>query len=695
MSPRTRRLDVEPLEIRAVPAGVITARLTAGILYLTGDAADNHVSIRIVNPANSYVELIPDAGTTINDLSTPGRGTPGETVLLNAQIFGLRAALGAGDDSVGLDPTNDFVLDRGAAINLGHGNNTLDLTTTGAVQLRWLRIAASEGFDDVHLTGDVFADAQLALGNGGSWITADNLLVEGRAGMTVRGGDGDDNLNLNDLVVLGPLTTRLGGGTGNPFDDQPDSGQHVHLTDSSVEGFIGSASSASVRLDDSPVFGPVSFSFAEGGRVTLADSRVVGDVMLSAAGPSNGLDLIAIGDTQVVGTVSVAGEGRAGLAVGPGTFRAEGVTVEAGARDAALSVLDGDLVVGRSTSPAFVYGNVAVSSDAGRASVSVSNGQLQALNLTLTSVAGSADFAQDAGAGTSVCQTQLIGALTVTADDLASFQLTGGSAFIDGPVTLTGADSARFQAAGVTTVAVGAVTVTGGETAAAFEFTGNDLSVSTRTVVTAKAVTNFLVRPTLFADFLGDVRIVGGTGRDHVETSAETRFDKNLTVILGGGEDVVVLSGAADRPTVGRAFVLSTGAGVDGVVLDGVWVEGRTILLTGTGADALTIRWGEYDGAFAADLGAGDDSIRLADEEIGVGVTFRGRAMIQAGAGHDSLRLGRPAVVAGDPDTPVVFEALGSRIDGGLGSNTFYNGEANYTGIAIGTGIVNWVLDGS
>src|SRR5262249_37799789 len=69
-SPRSRRpactrLQVEPLEIRAVPAGDVAAFLLGGALIVLGDGTDNDVEI-LVSDGNLVVQGREGTDTTVN-----------------------------------------------------------------------------------------------------------------------------------------------------------------------------------------------------------------------------------------------------------------------------------------------------------------------------------------------------------------------------------------------------------------------------------------------------------------------------------------------------------------------------------------------------------------------------------------------------------------------------------------------------
>src|SRR4051812_15195973 len=129
-------LRLERLEARATPAvASVRATLAAGVLTLTGDAADDNVVLQ-VGPAGAT--LTPGSGTSVNGLPA------GTAVVLPGPVRSLRAALGAGNDRLALGG-GDLVLPGAARIDLGAGDDTLDLGTGGTIALGALTVVAGDG----------------------------------------------------------------------------------------------------------------------------------------------------------------------------------------------------------------------------------------------------------------------------------------------------------------------------------------------------------------------------------------------------------------------------------------------------------------------------------------------------------------------------------------------------------------------
>lgn len=181
----------------------------------------------------------------------------------------------------------------------------------------------------------------------------------------------------------------------------------------------------------------------------------------------------------------------------------------------------------------------------------------------------------------------------------------------------------------------------------------------------------------------GNLTVRGGWFNDLFETNANFRASKNVTLLLGGGDNEVTVGDGLTRATVRGKLTVKTGNGSDLVTFDGATVSGPTSLSLGGGFDVLTIDGGStFDQTFKADLGAGDDLIDIASS-IGSSqaVRFSGKATILAGAGNDLLFLGLDPGAGGDANSKVEFATPGSVIDGGTGLNEFDEFTSQYTGV--------------
>ncbi len=162
----------------------------------------------------------------------------------------------------------------------------------------------------------------------------------------------------------------------------------------------------------------------------------------------------------------------------------------------------------------------------------------------------------------------------------------------------------------------------------------------------------------------------------------------SLGAVADAGNDTITVAGGAGTGSIitGTASI-STGSGADAVVLSRITVAGAVAIVTGRGADVLTVQDSStFLNTFAASLGRGSDVFRVARPPGTTGpVTFVGKVTVQAGLGNDLLRLGRAATDGGDANSRVVFN--GGTIDGGDGVNDFDPARARRSGPVS---LLNW-----
>jgi hypothetical protein len=190
----------------------------------------------------------------------------------------------------------------------------------------------------------------------------------------------------------------------------------------------------------------------------------------------------------------------------------------------------------------------------------------------------------------------------------------------------------------------------------------------------------------------GNVTVNGGWQLDTFSVSPTFKADRNVVLTLGEGDNVVTI-GAATVPTdIGGSLVIQSGSGNDAITLQRVAVTEITSITTGAGNDTLTIDNGSaFTGTFLANTGLGSDIISIAQSaHAAAPVTFTGTATILAGAGDDTLQLGRPEASGGDANSQALFVAAGSKVDGGMGNSTFDDEAGQFSGIALGTGLIHW-----
>ena len=250
--------------------------------------------------------------------------------------------------------------------------------------------------------------------------------------------------------------------------------------------------------------------------------------------------------------------------------------------------------------------------------------------------------------------------ITVKAGFQADLQLDGAT--INGNVALT-APNPTLEATGAATKITGNLGLT-----------GTAWTSTTFTTTTPSEVT-------------GNVTIKGGWFSDSFTADANFKVDKNVSLKLGDGDNVVALGdGTAAVPILGN-LQIQTGAGNDRINLSHLTLSGTADLKTGGGADLLSIEDGSsFAKTFKADLGTGDDTISIAQNTGAAGpipgpVQFTGKAKILAGIGNDTLLLGLAVGSGGDGTSKAVFTDTTSVLDGGLGLNDFDAASGQFMGV--------------
>jgi hypothetical protein len=609
-SARKTRLWVQSLEGREVPAGVVTASLSpTGLLTLTGDDAANSIAVAVTPTA---VILTPDLSTTIDDLGTAGPGAPGASVTIGGVVTSLRATLNGGNDTLGIPTTADLTLPGSVTVDLGDGNNQLALGTSGKIDLGSLTVRAGDGLDNISLSGG---------GGKGS-------RVAGAA--TIALGDGNTTVNVTAVDFQGPAGVRLTAGEG---DD------HIDLESIQTTGpvTVAAGNGLLVLKVGLSTTGPISVSGTQE-QFQLTQTTVTGGLTVRGqTGPEPDPTAVdaTLSSATVSGPVHLTGtaRGAAVLATVIGDFTVGGLTL----RSAGPSVLNVQPGVKLSTA-----GDVLVTGFSG-AGLELQQAELDARNLTVSSSDLEANFVQTRGAAVNRSLLNLTGALAVRSPSQAAVEISDGTAAVGGNLT-----------------------VAGGGVSASVVASGKSLSVGGNLTVTAP--TGFNSNIDLQAtEVHGNLTMTGGPGNDRLSTDLATRLDRDVTLTLGGGLNAAVVQGS-----VGRNLTITTGAGTDLIDLVRLQVAGATRIVTGGGADSLSINDGViFSGTFFTDLGAGDDSIIVAAGTAATNpVTFQKTATIRTGAGNDSLTLGEAVDSGGTADTAAVFQA-GGTVDGGTGLNLF------------------------
>ncbi|MBA2224955.1 hypothetical protein [Thermogemmata fonticola] len=195
-----RRLTLERLEEREVPAGIVSVFATqsnfAGTvnLVITGDDLDNQVDIV---RESGQVKIIAQGTTVLHyDLSsTPGVSvTPTYTqITFNASggIRDISITMGGGHDAVRVSAIGDHSFGN-FGVNLGSGNDS------------FLLLGSSSTSPNINFVNSFSLDSD----SGDDLVSVYKTALSGG---TLSTGDGNDTVYLNDCVG-GPISTSLGAG---------------------------------------------------------------------------------------------------------------------------------------------------------------------------------------------------------------------------------------------------------------------------------------------------------------------------------------------------------------------------------------------------------------------------------------------------------------------------------------------------
>jgi hypothetical protein len=169
-------------------------------------------------------------------------------------------------------------------------------------------------------------------------------------------------------------------------------------------------------------------------------------------------------------------------------------------------------------------------------------------------------------------------------------------------------------------------------------------------VVRIDSTANFLVP--------GSVSINLGAGNNILGFNTAGRLAVGALGVAGGsGNDVVAVAGGLHtNSTISGGATIFVGNGANTVSIRRLTIGGPVSVATADGADTLAIDATTFLSTFTASLGAGNDAIRFGQVTgQSAPVDFRGQVTIHAGAGNDTLLLGRSVTAGGDANTRVVF----------------------------------------
>lgn len=247
---RMKHLAFERLEDRTLMAGNVTAVVDRGYLNITGDDLGNSIVVEATATAGVYrIYGLPAAGspTKINNVDM---STPGTFVEVSGVKQGVNIQLKGGDDELkfGSAAETSIAFPRWLKIDAGTGNDTVELGRAGndstldpvaiAVDVRTdLTIRMGDGNDQLSMANTVVRkSALICMGKGDDQLQFPTTFTPageteeeafpvhvGRS-LTLRLGDGNDQLNASNLRVGRDLAI-----TGGKGDKQ------ISLSDSKVD----------------------------------------------------------------------------------------------------------------------------------------------------------------------------------------------------------------------------------------------------------------------------------------------------------------------------------------------------------------------------------------------------------------------------------------------------------------------------
>ena len=210
----TRRLQVESLENRELMAGNVSVSVQNGNLYITGDAARNHVEVRQSSPGVFRVN-----GVTIGGAATKINNATNGVFTTSAVRGNVVISLGGGDDQLNFGTGDNRVINvpNNLSIDMGSGSDFLsirDVKTGGN-----LGVNTGTGVkDETHVYK---ADVGGHLGindpnsvNSGDYdiATVNNCKVKGQLQFVLKGGN--DNV---DVISTAADSLYADLGAGNDF----------------------------------------------------------------------------------------------------------------------------------------------------------------------------------------------------------------------------------------------------------------------------------------------------------------------------------------------------------------------------------------------------------------------------------------------------------------------------------------------
>ncbi len=633
-------MNIEPLESRIAPAGLIAVTVERGNITLAGSGGDTNLLIQQVD-AKTWA-LTGRNGTLVQ----VGAGAPGDLAFATGITGFATLALGGDDDVIVFDRV---AVPKGLLVTAGDGNNSIELRHTRIGG--FFTYNGGTGSDFVFFFGDKVTAGDsvgvfLGEGNGGFALGAESASIGGD--LSVLGGSGPESFFLSGgaLSVKGSLLVDLGAGGTTDIQIFPRSlsvGRAMTIMDSDTGNVVKVSPHASLKVGGKlEIDGRAGVDTIEVGvgsvRVSVGSLKITTDF-------DNDTDVVKVTPAallDVKGNLEVFfNAGDSDTRIESEVVRVRGtLLVESGGGGAAsgnaLILARSELTVGRDLF-------LRAAADVARAIIGA-EGRLQ-IGGTLGYTNSELLFAS-----LLVAQGKVGGSLGASSGDPASganLDIDGTNLSVKGDLAVVSDGSAELIA-DLTNLTIGRdLQMLAPANAVTLDLDiertlaiGRDL----RATAGAGAFTGILD--------VGAARIARDLDFTAVATTADTRFIGELGRIQVGGTVNLLLAASTSTTTrlanlsVGGLFQFTTGVGADTLRLDDSVFGGNASFTMNAGNDFLLMEQLPYitrgstlfKGNVTIDLGGGSDALSLA---VPAGPGFHARFLkavsFEGGPGSDSL----------------------------------------------------------
>jgi len=704
---RRSRLQIETLEGREVPAGMVTASIAGGVLNLVGDDASNTVTIKL---EAAQTTVTPDLTTAI------GAGLPGVALVIPNVATSLKATMGGGDDTIISDGVTNFSLPGGASIDLGDGFvDSIFINTTQKVDLGSLTVKGTDGYTAIFVAGgagmasQITGNVKLDLGQDGTNIGFAEIALLGAGGVSATTTEGYDQFTFTNVTGGKPFKAQLGNGGGEVVFNNAKVGAVSATSEFLTVRLQNAAETGAIKIDTlmyselitsgiSKIAGKTSLTTKQASGelyLSMQDTTITGDLSTSTKGGAS-YTYAELNNVDVTGSVTDKQSG----AISYSSFRLENGSDITGNFTMQSSAASTDLNATIDNSK--VLGSIKIAGT-GKDDVDTQlnlNGLVTTTSVTVQGGYG-ADF--DTNTGSDVTLT---GDLKVSAKTLFAVAETRGS-FKANNVEVKGPSQASFRARnGALDTIAGKLTLTGKESAFLDVDNGASLNVAGDIKIDGKIFANLDSdgilhtggkmtmkgsevsidvnngKFTVDGDFStaasystdvtldpsdntstikGNASLTSGLASDNFSSGPSMKFEKDLFIDLKDGFNGIDIQGTIGTPTVAGKLTLNTGAGNDQVDLTNFSVTGISSFMSGAGADIFNIHSGTtFSDTLAIDQGSGNDTL-FVDATGPTAVTFSKKVTANQGSGNDTLLLDLAGAF------PPVFSGGGHEFDGGNG----------------------------